>query len=414
MIKCCLLLAFIGAGFAFSAGAGKVPKPSPSNFNPAISFDGHIEGGAGGKVYGYSQSLLLVIFAYSGYENANYILGEIDQPKRIFKWASMLSLSFVTLLYMLTNIAYFLVLGKDDFKNQGTQLALQYARNIFGTNFEVRNVVAGFIAFSSFGNIIVVTFVSARVKQEIAKEGVLPWSRIIASDMQTPFSWLRSKLRSTKASKSDEENTPIAALFLHWLFSFILIVSPNIKDTYNVLLLLHSYGLQALVGFFLGIGLVHLYLKPGSTWGTKSGFRPIGGWLWAAFFALVNLFLIIVPWIPPPSETVQFHQLIFQSTQFYVYPTVAVSLMGFGVIYWFAFAKIYPRIIKKELKVNRVPIIQQGVQIYEAVFFNWVIPGGVLVTEEAPNDPPDRTEEFGNQPRDQQAGSFKEIESSGS
>lgn len=76
MIKCCLLLVFIGAGFAFSAGAGKKPEPSPSNFSPAISFDGHIEGGAGGKVYGYSQSLLLVIFAYSGYENANYVSGK--------------------------------------------------------------------------------------------------------------------------------------------------------------------------------------------------------------------------------------------------------------------------------------------------------------------------------------------------
>lgn len=73
MIKCCLLLVFIGAGFAFSAGAGQVPKPSPNNFDPAISFEGHIEGGAGGKVYGYSQSLLLIIFAYSGYENANYV-----------------------------------------------------------------------------------------------------------------------------------------------------------------------------------------------------------------------------------------------------------------------------------------------------------------------------------------------------
>lgn len=212
------------------------------------------------------------------------------------------------------------------------------------------------------------------VKQEIAKEGVLPWSRIIASDMQTPFSWLRSKFRrSTNVSKSDEENTPIAALSLHWLFSVILIISPDIKDTYNVLLLLHSYGLQALVGFFLGIGLVYLYLKPESKWEKeKSGFIPIGGWIWAAFFALVNLFLIIVPWIPPPSKTAQFHQLIFQSTQFYVYPTVAVGLMGFGVIYWVAFAKMYPRIIKKDLKVSRVPIIQREVQIYEAVFFNWV------------------------------------------
>lgn len=187
--------------------------------------------------------------------------------------------------------------------------------------------------------------------------------------MQTPFSWLRSRLRgAANVSKSDEENTPIAALFLHWLFSVILVISPNIGDAYQILLLLHSYALQVWVGFFLGAGLVYLYLKPGSTWGSKSGFTPIGGWVWAAFFTLVNLFLIITPWIPPPGTV----QLVLENTAFYVYPTVSVSLVAFGVLYWVAFAKIYPRIIKKELKVNRVPIIQRGVQIYEAVFFNWV------------------------------------------
>lgn len=190
--------------------------------------------------------------------------------------------------------------------------------------------------------------------------------------MQTPFSWLRSRLRgAAKASRDDEENTPIAALTLHWIFSFILVISPKAADAYLVLLLLHSYALQVWVGFFLGAGLVYLYLKPGSKWKSKSGFSPIGGWIWAAFFALANLFLIITPWIPPP-QLVKFEKLIFENTKFFTYPTAAVSLMAGGVLYWVAFAKIYPRIIHRELSVNRVPIIQSGVQIYEAVFFNWV------------------------------------------
>lgn len=76
-IKCCLLLVFIAAGFAFSAGVR--PKgqhiPSPSNLSPTVSFDANIGGGSLGRIYGYSQSLLLVIFSYSGYENANYVSG---------------------------------------------------------------------------------------------------------------------------------------------------------------------------------------------------------------------------------------------------------------------------------------------------------------------------------------------------
>lgn len=72
-IKCCLLLVFIAAGFAFTAGVGNVAKPSPSNLTLANSFQATIDGGARGKVYAYSESLLLVIFAYSGFENANYV-----------------------------------------------------------------------------------------------------------------------------------------------------------------------------------------------------------------------------------------------------------------------------------------------------------------------------------------------------
>lgn len=126
-VKFCLLLVFIVAGFAFSAGVRPRNEPriqSPKNLGSTVSFDASIGGGGLGKVYAYSQSLLLIIFAYSGYENANYvseyhtacrawqliiwyqILSEIDRPKRTFKWASMLSLGLVSLLYMLTNITY--------------------------------------------------------------------------------------------------------------------------------------------------------------------------------------------------------------------------------------------------------------------------------------------------------------------
>lgn len=76
-IKCCLLLVFIVAGFAFSAGVrpkGQLAHiPSPGNLSPTVSFDASIGGGSLGRIYGYSQSLLLIIFAYSGYENANYV-----------------------------------------------------------------------------------------------------------------------------------------------------------------------------------------------------------------------------------------------------------------------------------------------------------------------------------------------------
>lgn len=81
-IKCLLLLVFIVGGLAFSAG-GK--GPSRSNLDPSVSFElnstivlspdrySTAPLSDAGRMYGYSQAILLIIFAYGGFENANYV-----------------------------------------------------------------------------------------------------------------------------------------------------------------------------------------------------------------------------------------------------------------------------------------------------------------------------------------------------
>lgn len=75
-VKTCTLLVFIGCGFAYSAGAfpGRGGEPFPThNLSATSVFESDISGGNFGKLYGYSQSMLLVIFAYGGFENANFV-----------------------------------------------------------------------------------------------------------------------------------------------------------------------------------------------------------------------------------------------------------------------------------------------------------------------------------------------------
>ncbi|KAI5836894.1 amino acid permease-domain-containing protein [Morchella snyderi] len=382
-IKCLMLVVFIIAGAVYS---GKGGNRNTHNLDLDCSFVNSSENGTAmskcpqnrdmqnnqWQMYGFSQSFLLVIFAYGGFENANYILSEIDRPKRTYKLASLLSLGLVTFLYMLVNIVYFLVIPRGEFVNESTQLALEFFKRVIGGKHSARvdAAVASFIAFSSFGNIIVVTFVGSRVKQEIAKEGVLPYSRLIASDMQTPFSWLRNAMfRSPDDYKP--ENTPVAALFLHWIFSFILIIAPGTTDAYLFLLLLHSYALHVCAGFILAVGLLYLHFQKGSVWRQESGFQAPGRWIWALLYAVVNAFLICVAWFPPPDK---FKTLILDQIRYNVYPIVVFALIGAGVLYWVGFAHIYPRYSKRVLDVKRTPITRNGVQIYEAVFFNWVVP----------------------------------------
>lgn len=97
------------------------------------------------------------------------------------------------------------------------------------------------------------TFTAARVKQEIAKEGILPFSLFFATSYTSPWAWLRSRFSSLKVRHqvSDHlEQTPIPALGLHWLTSiFLLAITSMLQppESYNFLVSLYSYVI--IVGF---------------------------------------------------------------------------------------------------------------------------------------------------------------------
>src|SRR2546421_8644530 len=103
-------------------------------------------------------------------------------------------------MYILINIAYvsirsrqpsnkeillmkqMLVVPKHlQYQKGGDTVVSYYFQGIFGKS-SAKQVLDAIIAFSSLGNIIVQTFTAARVKQEIAKEGILPFSKFFAKN----------------------------------------------------------------------------------------------------------------------------------------------------------------------------------------------------------------------------------------
>lgn len=64
----------------------------------------------------------------------------------------------------------------DQFEVGPDTVAALFFSRIFGDR-NANTVQNTFMAFSSFGNILVQTFTASRVKQEIAKEGILPFTK---------------------------------------------------------------------------------------------------------------------------------------------------------------------------------------------------------------------------------------------
>ena len=224
--------------------------------------------------------------------------------------------------------------------------------------------MSAIIAVCIFGNVVVMTFTASRVKQEIAKEGVLPFSLFFATGHTTPDAWLRKKFSRKQRSEQDSEvfpeQSPMAALLLHWSLSVLLIgatASLTAATAYFALVFLYSYVLLAMIGVCVSSGLLYLYFNPSIPWHEPGshGFRPWGGPTAAIIYGAVSLFVIVTAFLKPadgsPFATSTTH------IQWYILPAIGLSSVFWGVIWWIGL-HIVMRSKRLELVVTRVPHIE--------------------------------------------------------
>ena len=309
IFKVIILLFIVFAGFAALAGHRRVPNPH--NFDNAFEL-GVGEGYGGGGAYAYATALLRIVYSYKGWENANYVLGELKNPRRTLLVAAPLAIGGVTILYVLANVAYFAAISKEELATSEVIVAGVFFRNVFGDSASARSLPA-FVALSNLGNVLAVSFAHARLNQEFAKEGLLPFSRFWASNK--PF------------------NAPATALFLHWLITVIILVAPPAGPAYNFIVDLYTYP-GAWINGFVAAGLIYLHLKKSEGWSS-----PFRSWLPViVLYLLANIFLAIVPFIPPDGD----HNA--EGYPYYVFPVVGVGVLLAGAVYWYLYMKLWPHI----------------------------------------------------------------------
>ncbi|KAK4863681.1 hypothetical protein LT330_002459 [Penicillium expansum] len=305
IIKLIIVVFIIVSGWV--ALGGHTKAETPHNFTNAFE-------GTKGSGYGIVMALYNVIWSFIGYSNANYALSETKNPARTLKIAAPVAIISVGILYMFVNIAYFAAVSKEEMLSSGSIVAAVFFRNMFGKQAE--RVMSVFVALSAFGNVLSVIFSQGRIVQELGREGVLPFSKIWASNW--PF------------------HSPAAGLLEHYLVSVIIMLAPPPGDAYNFLVNLISYPLS-IVNFFVAAGLVHIYL-------TKEKNYP--NWKPAVhatlpvtiFFMLSNLYLAIAPYVPPSDG-----QNVYEQLPYYLHCVVALGLFAAGGIYYVVWAVLLPR-----------------------------------------------------------------------
>ncbi|OAX41008.1 amino acid transporter [Rhizopogon vinicolor AM-OR11-026] len=267
-----------------------------------------------------------VIWSFIGYSNANYALSEVRDPIRTIKRAAPFAMLLVTLAYLAVNVAYFGVVSKQDMLGGGTMAAALFFRNIFGPATE--RMLSAIIALSTLGNLLSILFAQGRVVQELGRDGVLPFSSFFASSK--PF------------------DAPLAGLFTQWLVSAIIMVAAPPGDAYLFMINLTSYPL-AIFNLLISGGLLLLYTPAFKAYDWRPPFQA-----WKSvivFFFLSNVFLAIVPMIPPSPGFDVYEHLPYWS-----HVVIALSIGLIGIAYWFVFFDWIPR--KRGYRIVEETVLQ--------------------------------------------------------
>ncbi|KAJ4989783.1 high affinity methionine permease [Stagonosporopsis vannaccii] len=268
MVKLLTLVFISITGLVVLGGHTSVTNPTANFSQP---FKGTI------TPYGATTALYRIIFSYAGYENSFNVTNEIKNPIKTIKKNGFIALLLVTILYILANVAYFAAVPKAELENAEQIAASLFFTHVFGSSGAVKGLNF-LIALSAFGNLLAVLIGQSRQIRECGRQGVLPYPRFWASTR--PF------------------GTPLGPYFVKWILTVIMILAPPAGDAFNFIVDLQVYP-ASLFNLTLAVGLILVRQRRKRLGLPRPSFRvwdPVLG-----FNILVNLYLIIMPWYPPPG-----------------------------------------------------------------------------------------------------------------
>lgn len=232
-------------------------------------------------------AVFYAIYPYTGYEQPFYVLAEVLRPQQTFAKSTMCAMATVLVLFPFVNVTYLYVNPYTGNADLPENMAIAFIERISGARpgeEHTSSAVAGvsfLLAFFIFGNLMAQTYTASRVEQEVAKDGILPWSLVLATGNDTLLSRVMSSSRSRTDSSHPyregrrgtsairnldrhHEQAPFAATALHWFFEVVLLLAVGLtakepSNAYGGLTYIYTFVIVGVLGLFTAGGV--LYLK---------------------------------------------------------------------------------------------------------------------------------------------------------
>ncbi|XP_062609613.1 b(0,+)-type amino acid transporter 1-like [Saccostrea cucullata] len=206
------------------------------------------------------------LWAYDGWNNLNYITEELKNPYVNLPRANTIGVLLVTVIYVLANISYLAVLGKDGLLNSSA-VAVEWGEIVMGKNVAI--IMPIFVMFSTFGAANGSLFAGVRTLYVAARENQFP---------------------EVLSYVSARRLTPIPCIIFTTVIALLMLIPGDIGS------LIDFFSFAAWMFYALAIiCLIILRFK----W--KDRKRPIKIFiLFPVIFLLCSLYLVVAPIIQDP------------------------------------------------------------------------------------------------------------------